>query len=219
MQERDIDFNFKARYFKLGDISKETKQVWFVLHGYGQLAKYFLNKFKPLVAHNICVIAPEGLSRFYMEDIATRSQTGNNRVGATWMTRENRLMDIDNYIAYLNSVYQLEMKDHYNLPVTIVGFSQGAATASRWILSKSIAFSKLILWAGLFPDDMDFEKGKEVLKEKDVRLVYGRNDPFLTDARVIEMKSLAQKTGVTSTPIIFDGAHEMNEPTLLELIN
>jgi predicted esterase len=66
---------------------------------------------------------------------------------------------------------------------------------------------------------MDFEKGKEVLKEKDVRLVYGRNDPFLTDARVIEMKSLAQKTGVTSTPIIFDGAHEMNEPTLLELIN
>jgi predicted esterase len=128
-------------------------------------------------------------------------------------------MDIDNYIAYLNSVYQLEVKDHYNLPVTIVGFSQGAATASGWILSKSIAFSKLILWAGLFPDDMDFEKGKEVLKEKDVRLVYGRNDPFLTDARVIEMKSLAQKTGVTSTPIIFDGAHEMNEPTLLELIN
>jgi hypothetical protein len=84
---------------------------------------------------------------------------------------------------------------------------------------KSIAFSKLILWAGLFPDDMDFEKGKEVLKEKDVRLVYGRNDPFLTEARVIEMKSLAQKTGVTSIPIIFDGAHEMNEPTLLELIN
>lgn len=219
MNELQVDFNFKARYFKLGQITAETKQVWFVLHGYGQLAKYFLAKFKPLMAHGICVIAPEGLSRFYMEDVATRSKTGNNRVGATWMTRENRLMDIDNYITYLNSVYQIEMKDHPTLPVTVVGFSQGAATVSRWVLANAISFSKLILWAGIFPDDMDFEKGKEVLTGKDVRLVYGRNDPFLTDTRINEMKSLAQKTGVTSSPIIFDGAHELHEPTLLNLIH
>lgn len=218
MQELQVEFNFHARYFKLGNITPETKQVWFVLHGYGQLAKYFINKFKGLIEHDICVIAPEGLSRFYMEDVATRSQTGNNRVGATWMTRENRLMDIDNYITYLDSVYSLELKNYPNIPVTVLGFSQGAATVSRWVLHRSISFSKLILWAGIFPDDMDFEKGKEVLMEKDVRLVYGKNDPFLTEARVLEMKRLAEKTGVTSAPIIFDGAHELHESTLLALI-
>jgi len=218
MQELQIDFNFKARYFKLGQVTAETKQVWFVLHGYGQLARYFINKFKILAEHHICVIAPEGLSRFYMEDVATRSQSGNNRVGATWMTRENRLMDIENYITYLNSIYTSELTDYPHLPVTILGFSQGAATVSRWVLSKSISFSKLILWAGIFPDDIDFEKGKEVLMKKDVRLVYGKDDPFLTEARLLEMKRLAQKTGVTSSPIIFEGAHEMHEPTLLSLV-
>jgi predicted esterase len=211
MHEHQVNFNFKARYFKLGEIDQNTKQVWFVLHGYGQLAKYFIAKFK--------VIAPEGLSRFYLEDIATRSQTGNNRVGATWMTRENRLMDIENYITYLNTVHKTEMKIRPNLPATIVGFSQGAATASRWVLDQSIEFSRLILWAGIFPDDMDFEKGREVLKDKDVHLVYGTTDPFLTEARLIEMKKLTEKTGIRSTPITFEGGHELHDPTLLKLIN
>jgi len=219
MNEHQVDFNFKARYFKLGVIDQNTKQVWFVLHGYGQLAKYFITKFKVLIPQSICVIAPEGLSRFYQEDVATRSQTGNNRVGSTWMTRENRLMDIENYITYLNVVYTTEMKIRPNLPVTIVGFSQGAATASRWVLDQSIQFSKLILWAGIFPDDMDFEKGREVLKGKDVRLVYGTTDPFLTEDRLNEMKELAQKNGIHSAPITFEGGHELHDPTLLRLIN
>lgn len=219
MYEHQVEFNFKARYFKLGEIDQNTKQVWFVLHGYGQLAKYFITKFKVVVPHNICVIAPEGLSRFYLEDIATRSKTGNNRVGATWMTRENRLMDIENYITYLNSIYKAEMKTQPRIPVTIVGFSQGAATASRWVLDQSIEFSRLILWAGIFPDDMDFEKGKEVLKNKNVRLVYGKTDPFLTEDRLLEMKTLAQRNGIQSAPITFEGGHELHDPTLLQLIN
>jgi predicted esterase len=218
MQEQQIAFNFKARYFKLGEVTNHTKQVWFVLHGYGQLAKYFLAKFKILEDQNICVIAPEGLSRYYLEDAVSRSQTGNNRVGANWMTRENRLMDIDNYLEYLNNIYSLEMKGRQDTPVTIVGFSQGAATASRWILNNKITFSRLILWSGIFPDDMDFEKGKEILKDKNVQLVYGIQDQFLTEPRLQEMKALAAKTGVISEPITFDGGHQIHEPTLLNLI-
>ena len=36
-------------------------------------------------------MAPEGLSRFYLEGFS-------GKVGATWMTREDRLNDIDNYL-------------------------------------------------------------------------------------------------------------------------
>jgi predicted esterase len=218
MQELPITFNFKARYFKLGQINNQTKAVWFVLHGYGHLAKYFLKKFTSLESHNICVIAPEGLSHFYLEDVNTRSKTGNNRVGATWMTRENRLADIENYIQFLNTVYTTELKLFPNLPVTLLGFSQGAATVSRWAIHNSVQFNDLILWAGIFPDDMDFEKGKELLKNKRVYQVYGNKDPFLTDARILEMKTLAEKIGVTSAPIIFDGGHELHDETLLSLI-
>lgn len=214
MQELSVNFHFKARYFKLGEINSKTKAVWFVLHGYGHLAQYFIAKFKVLVPHGVCVIAPEGLSRFYLEDVNTRNQTGNNRVGATWMTRENRLMDIENYLTFLNTVYQTEIGNQ-SLPVTLLGFSQGAATASRWAVQSTIRYERLLLWSGIFPNDMDFAKSKEVLKTKQVYQVYGRNDPFLNDTRIGEMKGLAEKLGVTSPPIVFDGGHEVHEETLL----
>lgn len=217
MQELQVTFNFHARYFKLGEINQHTKAVWFVLHGYGQLAKYFLTKFKVLTDRGVCVIAPEGLSRFYLEDVNTRNQTGNNRVGATWMTRENRLMDIDNYLLFLNTVYKTELNSYSSILVTILGFSQGAATASRWAVQNSIVYNRLILWAGIFPDDMDFEKSKEILKTKQVRQVYGSKDPFLTDTRIGEMKGLSEKLGVNADPLVFDGGHEIHEQTLLQL--
>ncbi len=217
MQELQVTFNFHARYFKLGEINQHTKAVWFVLHGYGQLAKYFLTKFKVLTDRGVCVIAPEGLSRFYLEDVNTRNQTGNNRVGATWMTRENRLMDIDNYLLFLNTVYKTELNSYSSILVTILGFSQGAATASRWAVQNSIVYNRLILWAGIFPDDMDFEKSKEILKTKQVRQVYGSKDPFLTDTRIGEMKELSEKLGVKADPLVFDGGHEIHEQTLLQL--
>jgi predicted esterase len=218
MQALPINFNFKGRYFKLGEINADTRAVWFVLHGYGQLAQYFLPKFKSLIAHNTCVIAPEGLSHYYLEDASTRSKTGSTRVGASWMTRENRLVDIENYLTYLNSVFQREISNYKNLDITILGFSQGAATASRWALSNSIHFRRLILWAGILPNDMDFEKGKQLLRGKDVTIVYGKHDPFLTESRFGEMKMLSEKLGLTPNQIIFDGAHEIHEPTLLTLI-
>jgi predicted esterase len=217
MKELHVTFNFQARYFKLGKINKQTKAVWFVLHGYGHLAKYFLKKFEPLINHGVCVIAPEGLSRFYLEDVNARVKSGNNRVGATWMTRENRLMDIENYISYLNTVYMTELDSHPNIPVTLLGFSQGAATVSRWAVQNLIAYNRLILWSGIFPDDMDFEKSREILKNKKVIQVYGSNDPFLTDARIGEMKGLAKKLGITTGPIVFEGGHEIHEETLLQL--
>lgn len=216
MQELQIIFNFKARYFKLGEINESTKGVWFVLHGYGQLAQYFLVKFKPLLTQNICVIAPEGLSRFYLEDVNTRNQTGSTRVGATWMTKENRLADIENYLHFLNSVYKTEISSK-SIPVTILGFSQGAATASRWATQNLIAYNSLVLWSGIFPNDMDFEKSKEVLKTKKVYQVYGNKDPFLSDARIGEMKGLAEKLGVGSPPVVFEGGHEIHEETLLSI--
>jgi predicted esterase len=217
MQQLPVEFNFKARYFKSGEITEHTQAVWFVLHGYGQLAQYFLRKFSSLSAHNICVIAPEGLSHYYLEDAATRSKTGNTRVGASWMTRENRLADIENYCTYLDSIFKKEIGTNTTIPVTLLGFSQGAATVSRWALSEAIHFNRLILWAGILPPDIDFEKGKEVLQNKAVTVVYGKSDPYLNENRFGEMKNLTEKLGLTAIEIVFDGGHEIHEPTLLSL--
>jgi predicted esterase len=218
MNTHTISFQFKARYQTLGKLEPNTRKVWFVLHGYGQLAEYFLRKFKSLEAQGIFVIAPEGLSHFYMEDLTKRSQGGSQRVGATWMTRENRLMDIENYLTYLNTVYQRAIGNQKDLDITVLGFSQGAATASRWVLENQIQFNRLLLWAGMFPDDMDYIKGNEVLLNKKVQLVYGTKDHFLHHERLVHMEKLTQKLNVPAEVITFDGGHEIDEPTLSRLI-
>jgi predicted esterase len=216
MKENEISFPFKARYYKTGEINSSTRQVWFVLHGYGQLARYFINKFKILQLHNICVIAPEGLSHFYLEAPGPSGRK-NNRVGATWMTKENRELDIANYIHYLDTIYSKELADT-QLPVTVLGFSQGSATASRWIMNNRIQCDRLILWAGLFPPDMDFNEGSKLLKRKKIFVVYGKNDPFINDERVAEMKSLIQKLNAEVKDISFDGEHDIDEDTLLKFV-
>lgn len=217
MQTATLSFDFKARYVKLGAVSSRTRKVWFVLHGYGQLAEYFLRKFKVLEKEDTCIIAPEGLSRFYLEDVNKRSQGGSQRVGATWMTKENRLMDIENYLTYLCSIYQIEIGTRQDLEISVLGFSQGAATASRWVLENNFHFNRLILWAGIFPDDMDFGRGHSVLSSKKIHLVYGTNDPFLNDERIVHMKALTEKLQVDARIQTFEGAHEIDEATLLSL--
>jgi predicted esterase len=217
MTIQETDFNFKARYYKLGEITPQTKKVWFVIHGYGQLAQYFIKKFSALEDPETCVIAPEGLSRFYLEDVTKRSQSGNNKVGATWMTRENRLMDIENYLTYLNSIFRKEIPNSFSGQITLFGFSQGGATVSRWALDGKVSYDRLILWAGIFPNDMDFEKGTSLFKDKEIIEVFGDRDPFLTDSRLIEMKKLNKKLSLEPTLIEFKGGHEIDQQTLLQL--
>lgn len=215
MNELTLSFNFKARYFKLGEINSSTKQLWFVLHGYGQLAQYFLKKFNSLEQRDICVIAPEGLSHFYLEDVSTRSQGGSNRVGATWMTRENRLMDIENYIMYLTKVYETETKGVTVLPpITLLGFSQGVATVTRWALQGKVKFNRMILWAGILPPDMDFQHGKEIFRGKEIIEVYGNQDPFINADRLEEMKKLCHQLEIIPHIVEYEGKHEINEKVL-----
>ncbi len=218
MKEQELNFNYKARYYTLGSCTSATKKIWFVLHGYGQLAKFFIDKFKILSNAGVYVIGPEGLSKFYLEDISSRARTGNNRVGATWMTRENRLSDIENYITYLNTIYTKEVPPDFQGEITFLGFSQGAATATRWAIEGNHVFHQLILWAGVLPPDMNFEKAHEILKDKKIIEVFGKTDPYLTDERLKEVTTLNKRVNIQPTLIEFDGGHELNEDVLNKFI-
>ncbi len=217
MEEKSVGFEFKARYYQIGTLDTNTKQVWFVLHGYGQLAQYFIKKFQTLAGQNICVIAPEGLSKYYLSEFTEQGRK-HNRVGAVWMTSENRLMDIDNYVNYLNAVYSNELSRFPDIPVTLLGFSQGCATVCRWAAAGKVKFEKLILWAGLFPPDMNFELGKEILASKKTFMVAGNEDPFVTPERIKEFDMLADKLGIVAEKIVFAGKHEIDESVFPKLL-
>jgi predicted esterase len=131
------------------------------------------------------------------------------------MTKENRIMDIENYVEYLNILYHREVGSTNTIPVTILGFSQGCATASRWVTDGKIKFQRLILWAGVFPPDMNFEKS-HTLKGKETFLVYGKSDPFINDSRFAEMKSISSTLGIEPALVEFEGRHDIDSKTLLK---
>ncbi len=211
MKGQNINVSFKARYFKLGKITPQTKNIWFVCHGYGQLANYFLRNFNILDSGDNCIIAPEGLSRFYLNGF-----TG--RVGATWMTKEERLTDIENQIEYLNTVYQREISEKiHNAKITLFGFSQGVATISRWAMQENLKFDRLVLWAGNIPADLDFSFGKKKLEHVDIFFIYGNRDPYIDQKQIdIQQQSFA-KLALTPTIRIFDGGHAIDADTLVEI--
>jgi predicted esterase len=215
MEEKSTRFDFEARYFTAGQLTPQTRQVWIVFHGYGQLASYFLKKFEFLAEKGIYLIAPEGLSRYYLSEL-TDAGRADNRVGATWMTSENRLMDIANYVRFLGAVAEKELRN-CRAPVTLFGFSQGCATACRWATQGGINFERLILWAGLFPPDMNFERGHSLLSQRKTLMVTGKKDPYLTPDRMKEFDELAAKLGITPEKIVFDGKHELNAKVMEKL--
>jgi predicted esterase len=205
-----INFQFKARYFTSGILNKNTRYIWLVFHGYGQLAGYFIRKFQNLDDTHY-VIAPEGLSRFYLSD-------NSGRVGASWMTNEDRLTDIENQIAYINKIYQsVQPNIKRGAKLIVLGFSQGTATAMRWIVNQSITPDKLLLWAGTIPPDLDAENKNVDLSGIDTYIVQGDTDPYLETVYMENMRDWLEFYKIKQKDIKFPGGHTIDVETLKQL--
>ncbi len=211
--EHKIAVNKTARFYTQGNDITKAKRIWFVCHGYGQLAAYFIRNFSTLDPNTDYVIAPEGFHRFYQEGFS-------GRVGATWMTREARLDDIDDYLAYLNSVHHACGLHNRNAEQQLIafGFSQGVATISRWIALGNARPDAAVLWAGSFPPDLEIVKARNAFEKLPVWFVLGNADPFITDQSAEEMNEHLEPIGIQGNWLHFSGAHEIPDEVLKELL-
>ena len=155
MIKKTLDVEKKARYFQIGSAHDKVSTVWIVLHGYGMLSEFFIQKFEQIKDTNTLIIAPEALNRFYID-------TNYGRVGASWMTKEERQTDIDENIKYLNGLMNMINKEigHNRFKINVLGFSQGGATACRWVFNSNIKIENLIMWAGDIPKDTLTEENR-----------------------------------------------------------
>lgn len=211
--EHHLPVTRSARYYQLGELTARTRRVWFVCHGYGQLAAYFIRHFAVLTDadENTVVLAPEGLSRFYL-------QGNGGRVGASWMTKEDRLTEIDDYVAYLNQLAARTLEIcPPDVTITVLGFSQGAATVSRWLARARFRPARLILWAGAFPNDMDFAVATHLLRQLPVVLVCGDQDEYIKEADLERQRDFLRGLGVEPALRRFTGKHELNAVVLWAL--
>lgn len=212
MQEHHLSVSRTARYFTLGSLGSNTQRVWFVLHGYGQLAQFFIKKFEVLNDGKTFVVAPEALSRFYLEGV-----TG--RVGASWMTREERPQEIADYVAYLNQLYDtvLEGQDFSKLQINLLGFSQGNATVLRWLNSDHVRCDRLVIWAGFFGNGISDVIDPIKLAKVSTTLAYGTQDEYLVQIDLDKYGADIQAAIPHLQIVTFDGKHTVDAATLKKI--
>ncbi len=208
IKENHIIVNKTARFYTLGVLTANTKQVWLVLHGFRQNAQSFIAEFEPLASPDIFFIAPEGLNRFYLDGHA-------GKVGASWMTKEDRLNEIKDYINYLNDLYEYFELEKFTGTITALGFSQGASTLSRWADSTNYRIDKVIVFAGeVAPEIIPLQAHSGLNRTKNY-FVCGTKDEFFTPDFVAKAKEIYKS--LRFTEIEFDGKHELRMDILKEI--
>lgn len=210
-QSHQIKTTKTAHYSTLGEAGKHVRYCWIVCHGYGQLAKYFIRKFDVLDRSDTLVIAPEGFSRFYWQGF-----TGN--VVASWMTREDRLAEIEDYSNYLSQLYGLYIPQLApDVKIILLGFSQGCATQVRWMCRNFPDFHHLVLWGGLWPEDIDYAPFLSYFERGERHLVYGLQDIYLTEDRMRQQLDIERRFGLHTQKMTFPGNHEIDREILMRL--
>jgi len=212
--ENHISFEFNAPYHTLNEITDATQYVWIVFHGYAQLSKYFITKFSELDGQKNFIICPQGLSKFYQKGFS-------GRVGATWMTKDDRLTDIENQKTYLEAIvenYDLEnLLKHKKL--IYFGFSQGVSTMCRIAAHLKLPFHKMILWAGSIPPELE-AKDFEFQEPKDITYYSGTKDPFFKEGMDTALIKQAEDVfGTTPKAVWFEGVHEVKPDLILKILD
>ena len=201
-----------SHYYTVGTPGPHIKHFYLVCHGYGQLAGKFIYKFDGLDDGQTLILAPEALSRFYWKrqpDI----------VGASWMTKENRLDEITDYTRHIKNLYDQYIELLPNLEkITLIGFSQGCATQVRWLLRELPHFDHLVLWAGLLPEDLDYLPFQNYFKNKKIWWVYGNEDEFLKKKYIDWHRKFARSQKIELEEIIFEGKHIVDRNVLADLV-
>ena len=201
-----------GKYYVLGESGNKTKNIWFALHGYGYLASDFAEKFKDTANEDTLVFVPEALNKFYVKGFY-------GKTGASWMTKSDRENEIQDYINFLNNVYNREVTKIFkpDLKINLFGFSQGTATASRWVMHNKFKADKLILWGGSLPRDTDYKKARITFTTTSLIIVVGKNDEFITEENLLaELKTLDENK-ICYVLKRYDGKHEVQSDLLNEL--
>lgn len=208
-----------ARYYTLGPTHGFPRELWVVCHGYGQLARRFLAQFAPLDDGTRLIVAPEALSRFYLDPLEQRRAHPTPRVGATWMTREHREAEIEDYVDYLEQL-STEVRHHLSGAgprIIVLGFSQGTSTVCRWLAASALRAEQIVLWSGGIPPELDLAAWSARLHGAELSLVAGDEDEIVPAGSVATEGERLSAAGVAFTLHHHPGGHAIDADALLKL--
>lgn len=205
-----------ARYFTLGSPVEAARHIWIGLHGYAMMGERFARLLAPLAdpPHTV-VVSAEALSRFYLE--TGRDGRHSDAIGATWITKEDRENEIADAIRYLDQLHgDLMDRVHSGAVLSILGFSQGAAMASRWVAGGSVLPEQLVIW-GITPPAEAMPQVAERMVGREVILVAGDRDQFAPEGGIEALAASLSQKGVRARAERFAGGHALSKAVLRRL--
>lgn len=215
-EEKHYKTQKTARYYLSkphSEINESIKKLIFVIHGYAQLAKDFIQEFEFLNNNETLIIAPEGLSKFYSKGV----------IAASWMTKEDRDNEIDDYLFYLEGIANqiLSHLPKKSEEIIVLGFSQGVHTAARFSVCTEMNVSKLILCASDFPQDADFDGLREKTQSTQPMKIYymfGDKDRNIRLENFEKSIALLEENEIQFEKIIFDGEHIVHQESVKKIL-
>ena len=210
--KHNISFEFSSSYITYNKLTDNTENIWIVFHGYGQLSKYFIRRFDVLDSDKNYIIAPQGLSKFYVDE-------DYKNVGASWLTKEDRGSDLLNQQKYLIKLMdELKLKiDFSKIKVNLFGFSQGVSALTRLLMNYNMKVNNIIIWAGWVPEEF-FNINKDVLKDTNLFFVVGNKDKYYNNPIIKgylkKFKNILNKEIDYS---VFDGGHIVDRKVLKKI--
>ena len=208
--EKEIVYTISNSYTTLNSLTSKTKNVIFACHGMGYLSRYFLKYFKGLNSDDNYIIIPQAQGKYY---IAPKMK----HVGASWLTKENTLKEMENIISYFDSVLSNEKIE--NLNFIFLGYSQGVSVAMRYLAKRKIIVSKLILMSGGIPKELTPKDFKYLKNKAVIYYVYGDKDEYITEDFLNSEKKRFEDLFSNINYIEFDGNHEIKTEIIESIIN
>ncbi len=199
-----------TRFVTYGHPGPKTKYFWFCLHGSKMVCEQIVYKFAEFDPQEHYIVAPEGMHKLYSEGFG-------GAVVATWMTKRDRLKEIQDFSVYLSTLYKQESAKVTQAKKILFGFSQGGTTLFRWLHREQINADVLMGYTCWVPEDIDLTKSETDLDLLKKIYTYGTKDQFLTDERLAMLKTVVAKNHLDIEMLPFDGEHKIYKEQLKEL--
>lgn len=180
MQPHTFSTTRTARYYSLGEPGPAIQHIWFCLHGHDQPIADLAAQLAPLDTPERLLILPEALARHNQP--ATPPDTSGITVSA-WFAMDALEPDLNDLTNYLNSLAdQVRAACPPQTPVTVLGYGHGAAAACRWLATSSIVYERLVLYAAIFPPEIDRRATLAALPRLPVEVVSTTADIYTPEA-------------------------------------
>lgn len=195
--EHTIQTSTHGRYL----VSSGGAQGAFLIgfHGYGETAEEEFERLRTIpTSDRWTIVSVQGLHQFY------RRRT--NDVVASWMTRQNRELAIEDNIAYVTRIVGLLSKSYSSDPtVVFTGFSQGVAMAFRAAALLQLPVAGVIACGGDVPPELD---AKQLQRIPLVLIGRGTRDEWYTADKIAADEQRLRAGGVSVRSVVLDAAHE-----------